>query len=68
MLKHYGIEVKNHLSFITEEEANKIEKNIKGVSKTKSMDNKKSKNEEPVIIRRAIINNDDEQKEEERRK
>ena len=47
----------------------KIEKKIKGVSKTKSMDNKKEKNDEPVIIRRAvIINDDEEQKKEEERK
>lgn len=48
----------------------KIEKLIKGVSKSKSMENKKEKNEEPVIIRRAvIINNDEEErKEEEKRK
>ena len=56
------------MSSITEDEAKKIENKIKGVSKTKSMDNKKNKNDEPVIIRRAIINNDDEQKEEERKK
>jgi len=66
--KEFGIEVKNHLSSITEDEAKKIENKIKGVSKTKSMDNKKSKNDEPVIIRRAIINNDDDQKDEERKK
>ncbi len=48
----------------------KIEKLIKGVSKSKSMENKKEKNEGPVIIRRAvIINNDEEEKrEEEKRK
>lgn len=48
----------------------KIEKKIKGVSKSKSMENKKEKNEGPVIIRRAvIINNDEEEKrEEEKRK
>ncbi len=64
-----GIEAKSHLSSITEEEANKIEKLIKGVSKTKSMDNKKEKNDGPVIIRRAvIINDDDEKKEEEERR
>jgi len=68
LAKDFGIEVKNHLSSITEDEANKIENKIKGVSKTKSMDNKKSKNDEPVIIRRAIINNDDDQKEEDRKK
>ena len=63
-----GIEVKSHLSSITEEEANKIEKLIKGVSKTKSMDNKKEKNDGPVIIRRAVIINDEEEKKEEERK
>ena len=56
------------MSSITEEEASKIENLIKGVSKTKSMESKKPKNEEPVIIRRAIINNDDEEKREEERK
>ncbi len=35
---------------------------IKGVAKTKSMENKKEKNnEEPVIIRRAVIINEDEE-------
>ena len=59
----HGIEVKSHLSSITEEEMLKIEKLIKGVSKSKSMENKKEKNEGPVIIRRAvIINNDEEEK------
>ncbi len=47
----------------------KIEKLIKGVSKSKSMENKKEKNEEPVIIRRAvIINNDEEEKKEEEKR
>ena len=46
----------------------KIEKLFKGVSKTKSMENKKEKNEEPVIIRRAVIINDEEEKKEEERK
>ncbi len=62
--KQLGIEVKSHLSSITNEESNLIEKKIKGVSSKKSMDNKKEKNnEEPVIIRRAvIINNEEEEK------
>ena len=35
---------------------------IKGVAKTKSMENKKERNnEEPVIIRRAVIINEDEE-------
>ena len=55
----HGIEVKSHLSSITEEEMLKIEKLIKGVSKSKSMENKKEKNEGPVIIRRAVIINND---------
>ena len=67
--KDAGIEAKSHLSSITEDEVKKIEKLIKGVSKTKSMENKKERNEEPVIIRRAVIINDEEErKEEERRK
>ena len=67
--KDAGIDAKSHLSSITEDEVKKIEKLIKGVSKTKSMENKKERNEEPVIIRRAVIINDEEErKEEERRK
>ncbi len=69
LAKANGIEAKSHLSSITEEEMKKIEKLIKGVSSTKSMENKKEKNEEPVIIRRAvIINNDEEEKRKEEEK
>lgn len=67
-LKKYGIDVKSHLSSITEDEMKKVEKLIKGVSKTKSMENKKEKNDGPVIIRRAVIINDEEEKKEEERK
>ena len=67
-LKKLGIDVKSHLSSITEDEMKKIEKLFKGVSKTKSMENKKEKNEEPVIIRRAVIINDEEEKKEEETK
>jgi translation initiation factor IF-2 len=66
--KKHGIEVKNHLSLLTEEEVKKIEKLIKGVSKTKSMENKKEKNQGPVIIRREVIINDEEEKKEEERR
>ena len=66
--KQANIDAKSHLSSITEEEANKLEKLLKGVSKTKSMENKKEKNDGPVIIRRAVIINDEEEKKEERRK
>ena len=57
--KKIGIEAKSHLSSITEDEMERIEKNLKGVSKTKSMENKKEKKESPVIIRRAVIINND---------
>ncbi len=65
-----GIEVKSHLSAITEEEEKKLEKLlIKGESKTKSMENKKeTKKEEPVIIRRAVIINDEEEARKEEKK
>ena len=65
-----GIEVKSHLSSVTEDEMKKIEKllNNKGVSKIKSMENKKEKNEEPVIIRRAVIINDEEEKQEKKKR
>ena len=66
--KQAGIDAKSHLSSITEDESKEIEKLIKGVSKTKSMENKKERNEEPVIIRRAVIINDEEEKKEEERR
>ncbi len=62
-----GIEVKSHLSSVTEEEGKMLEKLLKGVFKKKSMENQKEK-DEPVIIRRAVIFNDDEKKEEEKKK
>ena len=66
--KQAEIDAKSHLSSITEEEAMKLEKILKGVSKTKSMENKKDKNDGPVIIRRAVIINDEEEKKEEERR
>ena len=66
--KQANIDAKSHLSSITEDEANKIEKLLKGVSKTKSMENKKEKKDGPVIIRRAVIINDEEEKKEEERR
>ncbi len=66
--KKLDIEAKSHLSSITEDDSKKIEKKIKGVSKTKSMEKKKENNEGPVIIRRAVIINDEEEKKEEERK
>ena len=41
-----GIQVKSHLSSITEEEGEMLEKLLKGVFKKKSMESKKEKNEE----------------------
>ena len=38
-----GIKVKSHLSNITEEEAKRLEKELKGVGKKKSMENQKEK-------------------------
>ncbi len=66
--KKNGINVSNHLSSITEEEGEMLEKLLKGVFKKKSMESKKEKNEEPVIIRRAVIISDDEEKKEELKK
>ena len=66
--KQAKIDVKSHLSSITEDEAKELEKILKGVSKTKSMENKKEKNDGPVIIRRAVIINDEEEKKEEQRR
>ena len=62
-----GIEVKSHLSSVTEEEGKMLEKLLKGVFKKKSMENQKEK-DEPVIIRRAVIFNDDDEKKEEEEK
>ena len=67
LAKNNGIEVKSHLSSITEEEVKMLEKLFKGVFKKKSMENKKEKNDGPVIIRRAVIINDDEEKKEDKR-
>lgn len=54
----------------SEDKNKKDEKLIKGVTKTKSMENKKEKKEEPVIIRRAVIINEyeEEKKREEEQK
>ena len=62
-----GINVKSHLSSVTEEEGKMLEKLLKGVFKKKSMENQKEK-DEPVIIRRAVIFNDEEEKKEEEEK
>lgn len=58
-----GIVAKSHLSSITKEESDKLEKILKVSSGEKTADNKKEKTaEEPVIIRRSVnINNDEEE-------
>ncbi len=70
--KKIGIEVKNHLSSINEEEAKRIEervkkdneeakkKNKKEVANSMEKKNKKENKETPVIIRREVIISDDE--------
>ena len=67
--KSLGIDVKSHLSTITEEEAKKLEKSF--VKETKTKENKEVKKEKvqenPVIIRRAVIINDDEPEKKERK-
>lgn len=70
-----GINVKSHLSSIEEEQAEKIEKALKGSNvpvkknKKENADNNK-KDSKPVIIRREVIITDDEEekKEEEKKK
>ena len=74
--KKNNITATSHLSALTEEEVDKLEKILKGKVKTKQMDNKKEnkkevKKDEPVIIRRAVIISDEEierRNEEDRRK
>ena len=68
MAQKNNIDVKSHLSSITEEEEKMLEKLLRGVFKKKSMENKQEKNDEPVIIRRAVIFSDDDKKEEEKEK
>ena len=65
-----GIEVKNHLSSIDEEIAQKIEKKISVQTKKEGKIIKKEKTESPVIIRREVIISDEElaQKEEAKKK
>ena len=66
--KSLGIEASSHLSGVSEEEAEKIEKSFKGSNKAeepkkqKEAKPKKEVKEEPVIIRRQVILEDDEEK------
>ncbi len=76
-----GIEVKNHMSAVTEEQAEQIKNSLKkGESKETKKENKPSKTskpekekkkaekETPVIIRREVINTDFEEKQEKKEK
>ena len=67
-----GIDAKSHLSSITEEEANKLEKAMgKKMEKSNGIKNEKKKemvSDQPVIIRREVIINDQEEKKNESKK
>ena len=76
-----GIEVKNHMSAVTEEQAEQIKNSLKkGESKEAKKESKPSKTSEPekekkkaeketpVIIRREVINTDFEEKQEKKEK
>ena len=65
-----GIEVKSHLSSVTEDEMKKIEKllNNKGVSKIKSMEIKKEKKKKTKIKKRTVNINKEKKKQEEKKR
>ncbi len=62
-----GIDVKSHLSTITEEEAEKITKAMGKVEKEKNVSKKEVVSEQPVIMRRTVIINDEEEKKEDKK-
>ncbi len=76
--KELGMEVKSHLSGVTEEEAVKIEEEFQNKESVKEVKNeknkeqkkeaKKDKNSAPVIIRREVIISDEEEKKHEEKK
>ena len=64
-----GIELKSHLSTITQEEAEKITKSMGKTEKDKNEVKKEIVSDQPVIMRRTvIINNEDEKKNEQKAK
>ena len=63
-----GIDVKSHLSTITDEEAEKITKSMGKVEKEKKENKKEIVSDEPVIMRRTVIINDEEEKKKEPQK
>ena len=63
-----GIDVKSHLSTITDEEAEKITKSMGKVEKEKKENKKEIVSDEPVIMRRTVIIDDEEEKKKETQK
>ena len=59
-----NIDVKNHLSTITDEEAKKITKSMGKVNKEKKEVKKEIVSDEPVIMRRTVIIDEDDKKQE----
>ncbi len=60
-----GIELKSHLSTITNEEAEKITNSMKKVEKNQTK--KEVVSDQPVIMRRTVIINDEQEKKEEKK-
>ena len=59
-----NIDVKNHLSTITDEEAKKITKSMGKINKEKKEVKKEIVSDEPVIMRRTVIIDEDDKKQE----
>ena len=62
-----GIELKSHLSTITQEEAEKITKSMGKTEKEKNEVKKEIVSEQPVIMRRTVIINDEDEKKNEQK-
>ena len=62
-----GIELKNHLSTITQEEAEKITKSMGKTEKEKNEVKKEIVSDQPVIMRRTVIINDEDEKKNEQK-
>lgn len=62
-----GIELKSHLSTITQEEAEKITKSMGKTEKEKNEVKKEIVSDQPVIMRRTVIINDEDEKKNEQK-
>ena len=62
-----GIELKSHLSIITQEEAEKITKSMGKTEKEKNEVKKEIVSDQPVIMRRTVIINDEDEKKNEQK-